>query len=128
VAIRKGSLESAERLPGYVTATARNMLTDGMRAMRARPAEPLPLARFEASDSSSVEDNLIQTQTRVVARAVLREMSFRDREVLFRFYIDEQTPARICADLGLTANQFRNVKSRAKARFAELMRGRIDAG
>jgi RNA polymerase sigma factor (sigma-70 family) len=125
-AIRKGSLESAERLPGYVTATARNMLRDCMRAMAVRPSKPLLLARFEATDSSSVEDNLISAQTRVVARSVLREMSFRDREVLFRFYIDEQTPARICADLELTRNQFRNVKSRAKARFTELMRGRMD--
>ena len=49
----------------------------------------------------------------------------RDREVLVRFYLQEQTAEEICRDLNLTETQFRLIKSRAKARFGELGRRRF---
>ena len=45
-----------------------------------------------------------------------------DREILMRFYLDEQSQDEICTEMGLTEMQFRLRKSRAKARFAELSR------
>ena len=56
---------------------------------------------------------------------ILRSSPPRDREILVRFYLREQTPAEICRDLDLTENQFRLIKSRAKARFVELGRARL---
>lgn len=53
-------------------------------------------------------------------RQVLGELSERDREILTRFYIDEQSQDQICSQMGLTETQFRLLKSRAKARFGEL--------
>jgi RNA polymerase sigma-70 factor (ECF subfamily) len=47
-------------------------------------------------------------------------LSDRDREILTRFYLDEQTQEKICEDMSLTETQFRLLKSRAKARFGEL--------
>jgi hypothetical protein len=47
-------------------------------------------------------------------------MSDRDFEVLTRFYIREHPPDRICREMGLTQVQFQLLKSRAKARLAEL--------
>ena len=43
-----------------------------------------------------------------------------DRELLVRFYIHEHSVEDICADLNLSCNQFRLLKSRAKVRFGEL--------
>jgi RNA polymerase sigma-70 factor, ECF subfamily len=56
----------------------------------------------------------------VAARAVLAGMPERDREVLIRFYLGEQTPEEICAGLRLTATQFQLVKSQARSQFGRL--------
>jgi len=48
-----------------------------------------------------------------------------EREILRRFYLEEQTQEQICAEMGLTETQFRLLKSRAKARFGELGRRRL---
>ncbi len=53
---------------------------------------------------------------------MLTSISRRDREILQRFYVDEQSQETICAEMGLTYNQFRLLKSRAKARFGDLGR------
>jgi len=52
--------------------------------------------------------------------SILRSLPDRDREILTRFYLDEQTQEQICEDMNLTETQFRLLKSRAKARFGEL--------
>jgi DNA-directed RNA polymerase specialized sigma24 family protein len=56
---------------------------------------------------------------------ILRSISRRDREILTRFYLLEQTQEQICSQMGLSENQFRLLKSRAKARFSELGRRRL---
>ena len=56
-----------------------------------------------------------------------RRVSRRDREILQRFYVLEQSQAQICAEMELSYNQFRLLKSRAKARFGELGK-RLAAG
>jgi len=52
--------------------------------------------------------------------SILSSLTDRDREILTRFYLDEQTQEQICEDMNLTETQFRLLKSRAKARFGEL--------
>ena len=51
---------------------------------------------------------------------VLRSLSARDREILTRFYLDEESQESICQEMGLSETQFRLLKSRAKARFGEI--------
>jgi RNA polymerase sigma factor (sigma-70 family) len=52
--------------------------------------------------------------------SILQSLSDRDREILTRFYLDEQTQEQICEEMDLSETQFRLLKSRAKARFGEL--------
>ena len=56
---------------------------------------------------------------------VLNGLPQRDREVLVRFYLREQTADEICRDMGLTETQFRLIKSRAKARYGKLGQRRL---
>ena len=56
---------------------------------------------------------------------VLRSLPKRDREVLIRFYLQEQLPEQICQELGITETQFRLIKSRAKSRYGELGKRRF---
>jgi len=50
------------------------------------------------------------------------EVEPEQRDVLVRFYLKGETPDRICREMNLTQNQFRLLKSRAKARFGLLGR------
>jgi DNA-directed RNA polymerase specialized sigma subunit len=59
-------------------------------------------------------------QREALATKILKSISQRDRDVLTRFYLMEQSQEQICMDMNLTDTQFRLLKSRAKARFAEL--------
>ena len=52
-------------------------------------------------------------------RSVLRAMSPRDREILRRFYLDEQTEEQICGEMELNPVQFKLLKLRAAARFVK---------
>jgi hypothetical protein len=52
-------------------------------------------------------------------RGILRAMSPRDREILRRFYLDEQTEEQICSEMELAPSQLKLLKSRAAARFVK---------
>src|SRR5205823_10661645 len=71
------------------------------------------------------EETAIFRQRIGLIRQVLGELSERDREILTRFYVDEQSQNQICSEMGLTETQFRLLKSRAKARFGELGRKKL---
>jgi RNA polymerase sigma factor (sigma-70 family) len=78
---------------------------------------------FSLSDwRDNPERSALARQRAEIARKVLNGVSRRDREILKRFYVLEQSQEQICADMGLSYNQFRLLKSRAKARFGELGR------
>jgi len=66
------------------------------------------------------EQSLLARQRAEIARKVLTGISTKDREILQRFYVDEQPQEQICSEMGLTYNQFRLLKSRAKARFGDM--------
>src|SRR5262249_16118594 len=74
------------------------------------------------------EKNLISNQKIELIREILGSMSNRDREILSRFYLSEQPPERICEEMQLSITQFRLLKSRAKMRFGELGRKRLESG
>ena len=56
---------------------------------------------------------------------VLGSISRRDREILTRFYLREQSQEQICEEMELTETQFRLLKSRAKARFGDAGRRQL---
>jgi RNA polymerase sigma-70 factor, ECF subfamily len=71
------------------------------------------------------EQNMAYQQKSDFMREILHQLSDRDREILTRFYLGEQSQDEICGDMNLTETQFRLLKSRAKARFGELGRRRL---
>ena len=71
------------------------------------------------------EETAIRQQHEQIAKRVLNSISKRDREILTRFYLLEQSQEQICDQMNLTETQFRLLKSRAKARFGELGKRRL---
>ncbi len=125
--IRKGELRQPERLMGYVRTIVRRQLAAYVNGViEARRRETVLDPGMSLSDHHpDPERRAIERQNAEVAMRVLKSIPQRDREVLVRFYLKEQTAPEICGDMGLTENQFRLIKSRAKARFGNLGRSRL---
>lgn len=121
-AIRRGELREPERLMGFVRTIVRRQVAahiDKVVHNRREQAEFDSTVRV-ADPRGNPEEAAMFHQRIGLIRQVLGELSDRDREILTRFYIDEESQDQICSEMGLTETQFRLLKSRAKARFGEL--------
>jgi RNA polymerase sigma factor (sigma-70 family) len=125
--IRRGDLREPERLMGYVRTVLRRQVAAYIQeVVHARRNEVEMEPGLNISDRQiSPERRMVDRQTQEVAMRLLRSLPSRDREVLTRFYLQEQSAERICADMNLTETQFRLIKSRAKARYGELGKRRF---
>jgi len=123
-AIRDGQLREPERIAGFLRTIARRQIAAFIdeaveqRAVTVDFTEGLAVT----SPHPSPEQTAIEKQWREKAMEVLQSLSGLDREILMRFYWKDEEPEDICQVLGLTYNQFRLRKSRAKSRFVEAMR------
>ena len=125
-AIRARSIREPDRLSGFVMTVARRLgfrivqeRTESRRRERSIDHDPVVVNEVLASVGSP-ENALLKTQQQNLMLRVLRELSRRDREVLERFYLHEQSPQKIQAEMGMTETQYRLTKSRAKAKFGAL--------
>ncbi len=126
-AIQRGDLREPERLMGFVRTIVRRQVAayiDDAVQMR-REQTDIEAGVVVVDVKRNPEEKAIGQQHEDLMIQVLRSMSGRDREVLTRFYLHEQTQEQICADMDLTETQFRLLKSRAKARFGELGRRKL---
>jgi RNA polymerase sigma-70 factor (ECF subfamily) len=120
-------LRDPERLMGYVRTVVRRQVAGHIEdaVQERRYHADLEGTLVLADHHPDPERGAIENQNEEVARRVLNSIGKRDREVLIRFYLNEQAPEVICRDMGLTETQFRLIKSRAKARFGELGKRRF---
>jgi RNA polymerase sigma factor (sigma-70 family) len=122
-AIRNGELREPERLMGYVRTVVKRQIAGSIDTaiQQRRTRVEFDDTLFSVSDwRDNPESSVMARQRAEIARKVLNGVSRRDREILKRFYVMEQPQEQICLEMGLTYNQFRLLKSRAKARFGEL--------
>ena len=125
--IRRGDLREPERLMGYVRTVLRRQVAAYIEeAIHARRNEVEVEPGLYLTDRQiSPERIILERQTQEVAMRLLRSLPERDRNVLTRFYLEEQPAEQICRDMDLTETQFRLIKSRAKARYGELGKRRF---
>ena len=125
--IRKGDLREPERLMGYVRTVVRRQVAAHIEdvVQERRNQTDLEGTLVLSDHKPNPERGAIERQNEELAMRVLNSIGKRDREVLIRFYLDEQTPDQICKAMKLTETQFRLIKSRAKARFGELGKRRF---
>ena len=121
-AIRRGDLREPERLMGFVRTVLRRQVAAHIDHLvhRRRDHVNLDLNSRVADARRNPEQNAAVREKIGLMVEVLREMSERDRDILTRFYLKEQSQEQICEEMNLTDTQFRLLKSRAKARFGEL--------
>ena len=121
-AIRRGELREPQRLMGFVRTIVRRQVAahiDRVVQTRRDQLDMESTVRIPDPRGNPEEAAIFRQRTDLIEK-VLGELSDRDREILTRFYLREQTQEQICEEMGLTETQFRLLKSRAKARFGEL--------
>ena len=121
-AIRNGNIREPERLMGFARTIARRQVAEYINEAvhrRQRYSSLDECEMFVPHPACTPEQSTIAQDQLGLLKRVLSELSARDQEILTRFYINDQSQEQICAEMQLTETQFRLLKSRAKARFAD---------
>jgi RNA polymerase sigma-70 factor (ECF subfamily) len=117
-AIRRGELREPERLMGFVRTIVRRQVAAYIdRVVHTRSAQ----SEFSDKRRNDNPTEVVAFHRRTeLINHVLAGLSEKDREILTRFYVLEQSQDEICREMALSETQFRLLRSKAKARFGEL--------
>jgi RNA polymerase sigma-70 factor (ECF subfamily) len=117
--LRAGAIRDSNALPAYVQTVVMYATSAEYRARRHTGSDEV-LAETPALDNPL--EQLRSDQLGRALRHALEQMPVpRDREILMRFYLDEQDKDDICRDLGIDASHFHRVVFRARERLRELL-------
>ena len=119
--LRAGTVRNPSQLGAFVASLTRNLATEHFR--RASKGEGDPSVRLERlkDPRPSAPELVTRAEQAALVRRVLEELTVpRDREVLRRFYLGQESKEQIQADHGLSSLQFNRVLHRARERFREL--------
>ena len=123
-AIRRQGVRDPARLMGFVRTVIQRKLAkqiDHLVRTRGEQADYQGIERVP-DGRKTPEQMAAAKQLAELVSATLNALNPRDREILVRFYLWEQTGEEICREMSFSPTQFRVFKSRAKARFGELGR------
>ena len=130
--IRSEGLEDPSKLGGYLYRTACKLATAYWRGELARRHEnDRELLSNLRDEALSLEESIDHDLLAKYVRELMEELPIaRDREVLRRFYLQEESRASIRESLHLTDVQFNQVLWRARQRFGDILRrhGLVDDG
>ena len=121
--LREIDLENPERLAGYLRGIAiRVALNAGRRRQREpRAMEAEAIAQIPDREPRQF-DHVAREQTQAAVHKLLKSMPVkRDREILTRFYVEDQDKEEICKALNLDSLHFNRVLFRAKKRFRKIL-------
>jgi RNA polymerase sigma factor (sigma-70 family) len=117
-AIRSGDLREPERLGAFVSTVARRSVAAEIRIAIKRRRRMVDWATCIVSTPASLspEARAADRERSATILSMLRGLKARDRELLTRFYLKEETPLEICQGMRISPTQFRLWKSRAIAK------------
>jgi RNA polymerase sigma-70 factor, ECF subfamily len=123
--LRSGEIAHPENVGGYLYRVALNHLRNHRRKDRSALSSADGLDELPASENDAGWENIRGRQWATAARRMLEELPVaRDREVLVRFYLDDEDREQICRELRLSEEHFNRVIFRARNRFRELVEHR----
>ena len=121
--IKRGELRDPERLMGFIRTILRRQVAAYVRGAVEERRDYAPLdadSEYCLDFRGCPEERIIDLEATEIMERVMRGMNIREREILTRFYLLEQSPEVICKEMHLNLTQYRLMKSRAKGRFGEL--------
>jgi len=112
-----------ERLMGFVRTIVRRKIGEAIGERveeRARLCvSDITIIDRVVHNTTTPEHEFNEKQRAELARAEIAKLAARDREILTRFYILDQSKEQIRREMNLTETQFRLLKSRTKATLVE---------
>lgn len=126
--LNAGEITDPQHLDGYIYRVALNHLRNHRRKDRSHTVDSQGVATalgLGESETHRPTESLEADQWAEVVKRLLQEVSpVRDRVLLVRFYLQEETKEELCREFGLTEQHFNRVIHRARDRFRELLRRR----
>jgi RNA polymerase sigma-70 factor (ECF subfamily) len=123
--LRKGAVRDAVALPAYIRTSAMHRLHAELRAVQGAAQSHESLdgddPRLVAAARAPADEIDAARKARLVRELLAQLPVQRDREVLRRFYFEEETCEDICAALDIEPDHFRRVIHRARARFRDIL-------
>lgn len=119
--VKSGRVTEPERIAGYVFNVAINLLWNHRKKVINKPGaqvSPELVTIVAQHEDGGVEAERIKRQVRELVASLTTP---RDREIVRRFYLNEEDKEVICSDLKLTPLQFNQVIARARQRMRQLM-------
>ncbi|HZF24946.1 MAG TPA: sigma-70 family RNA polymerase sigma factor [Steroidobacteraceae bacterium] len=118
-----GKVERPEQIAGYIFQVAINLLRNHRRTVAGRPGARADSSQLDTiADESAAKDDWMERQMAARVKRIIAAMSTpRDRQILTRFYLEEEDKESICRDLNLDAAQFDKVLHRARGRLKDLL-------
>lgn len=114
------SLESPERLPGFVCKTCHNVTLEMLRA-RSRHPQPPELAMEPPDRGPNPELQLVSEERKRLVRKILDQLSPKDRELLQSAMLEEMDTAELCERFDVKPEYLRVLLYRARQRFREAL-------
>jgi len=123
--VRNGDLRQPDRLPAFIHQIARNQVVMYFRknSDTQEPPDDNDLVSPGPSPDQVYETNQLQDYVRELIDLLDTP---RDREILMRFYVQEEDKEEICKDLDLTSQHFNRVIYRAKMRMKSYLEKKAD--
>lgn len=121
--LRENALNDPGALPAYVRSTVVFAVTAEYRRRGRRGENDVnPESPESLPDPDEPAEHARRQQLRSAVHAVLAELTVpRDREVLHRYYLDEQDRDTVCAALSIDPEHFHRVLHRARTRLKQLL-------
>jgi RNA polymerase sigma-70 factor, ECF subfamily len=128
--MRRGDVREPERLSGFICGVARNLAIDHVRRVRkSTNQEDVGITEHVSDPTPDPYEQLWRKERARIVRGIINELRVkRDRDVILRYYIAEEDKEQICADLGLSREQFNGVIFRALKRYKELYEKLVGKG
>jgi RNA polymerase sigma-70 factor (ECF subfamily) len=123
--LKSGEIAQPGAIGGYLYRVALNHLRNHRRKDRAAVSSSEDLESLPDAERVSEVARIEHSQWADAARKLLDEMpTTRDREVLMRFYLNDESREDICVALQLSDAHFNRVIFRARNRFRALLESR----
>lgn len=121
--VRQGEVREPERLAGFIRSTARNLfIADRRKEARYGPLSDDEEATLPARAPATVPfDRVAAEEEAHLVQQVLSELRFdRDRQLLMRYYLRDDSKEEICQELEIRPEHFNLVLHRARERMREM--------
>lgn len=112
------SMDHPERLGAYVHSVCINVMMELLRASTRHP--PIPEDAYNLADKRvNTEARVVTRERKEMVRALLSELSEKDRDILRAVFLEETDKNEVCQRFGVDRDYLRVLVHRAKVRFRD---------